>query len=626
MCGIVGLIGSFSREEGAAVCTRMNEAIAHRGPDDHGDFATDGFAFAMRRLSIIDLSGGHQPMWGEGPDAVGIVFNGEIYNYLEIREKLAAAGHRFSTRSDTEVILRLYEAEGIEGLSRLHGMFAICIYDPRNRVVHLIRDRLGIKPLYYGRKNGTLFFASEIKAIIAAMGERPDLNRQALHHYLTFRFVPSPLSIWQDIAKLEPGHRLSVDLDSRRETIVRTWNADENPEALDPGRDYLAEFEELFLSAVDKRLIASDVPVGVFLSGGLDSSAIGAAAIELGHKNFHTFSIGFREGGEFSELRYARMVAERIGSQHHEVQIGAQEFVDFLPRLVYITDEPLADHAGVPLNYVSELARKYVKVVLSGEGSDEILAGYRMNESAAHLDRLQLLYRLTPGPLRSVLAALAPTSARAALEAMVGSDWSHYYRNRASYFIKAWSEEEKTAFWGHGHNLASTDELIRSWYDDAPAHHPLAQFLQVLRRQWLVEDLLNKADKISMANALELRVPFLDHLLVEWSARLPIEWKVGSRRGGYTSKRVLREFCSKRLPAEILTRPKQGFPVPKTKWLEGDLGPWAEDLIMNSPRLGSLFDTKAAGPTLAAARRGDSRSANKVWILIVLDYWLAAWQ
>ncbi len=476
MCGIVGLIGSFSRDSGTAICTRMNETIVHRGPDDHGGFATDGFAFAMRRLSIIDLEGGHQPMWGDGENAVGIVFNGEIYNYLSLKNDLAASGHKFATRSDTEVILRLYEAEGINGLNKLEGMFAICIYDPKNRVVHLLRDRLGIKPLYYGKKDGKVYFASEIKAILAGMGERPNLNLQSLHHYLTLRFVPSPVTMWEGIAKLEPGHRLTFDLENMKETVTRSWHVDVQAEPAEPNRDYLAEFEQLFLSAVEKRLVAADVPVGVMLSGGLDSSAISAAAVELGHKNFHTFTVGFRDGGEFSELHYARMVAEHIGSQHHEVLIGTEEFVEFLPQLVQITDEPIADLAAVPLFHITQLARKDVKVVLSGEGSDEILAGYHLEDGALHMEKLRLLHRLIPAPLLRTISAIGPKRTKPLLKALANSGWSGYYRDRATYFTKIWAEDEKLALWGKQHNLTSSDDLIRSWYDTVPSEHPRTSF------------------------------------------------------------------------------------------------------------------------------------------------------
>ena len=375
MCGIAGLIGRFCADDGRRLAGRMNQALVHRGPDDAGIWSTDGFAFAMRRLSIIDLEGGHQPMWSEGTEGggIGIVFNGEIYNYRDLRRELEAKGKSFRTHSDTEVILRLYASEGVDGLARLEGMYAICLYDPRTRCVHLIRDRLGIKPLYYAEIEGRFFFASEIKAILAALDSRPAIDHRSLSHYLTLRYVPAPASIWEGICKLEPGHRLTVDLQAKSHTIHRYWSLDINSSPLEAGRDYLGEFESLFLEAVEKRLVAADVPVGVMLSGGLDSSAVSAAAVELGHKAFNTFSVAFEEGGGFSELSYAREMAEHVGANHHEVVIGKDDFLGFLPDFVRFSDEPLADLASVPLYFVSRLARQHVKVVLSGEGSDEIL-------------------------------------------------------------------------------------------------------------------------------------------------------------------------------------------------------------------------------------------------------------
>ena len=328
MCGIVGLAGRFSQSEAAALADRMNRTIVHRGPDDAGLWATDGFAFAMRRLSIIDLTGGHQPIWSA--DGIGIIFNGEIYNYRVLRAELEASGYVFATHSDTEVILHLYQRDGLDMLQRLEGMFAICLYDRSRRRLHLIRDRFGVKPLYYAEIGGTFYFASEIKAILEVLPSRPDLNRQALHDYLTLRFVPAPNTVWCGIWKLPPAHRLTYGIGAGLQPPERYWQLDFAASEVEPGRDYPAEFSGLFLSAVEKRLVAADVPVGVLLSGGLDSSAVSAAAVELGHKDFHTFSVAFAEGGQYDETPYARAVAAHIGSQHHEVPIDREAFIVFL--------------------------------------------------------------------------------------------------------------------------------------------------------------------------------------------------------------------------------------------------------------------------------------------------------
>ncbi len=627
MCGIVGVVGSLPAGEGAAVVERMNGTLGHRGPDDKGAWATDGVAFAMRRLSIIDLAGGHQPMWsgdGEGK-GVGIVFNGEIYNYRALRQELARKGEAFHTRSDTEVILRLYKSVGLEGLARLEGMFAICLFDPAASVIHLIRDRLGIKPLYYAEQKGRFYFASEIKALLAGMKAKPSVDRDAIHHYLTLRYVPAPGSIWKGIRKLEPGYRLTYRIATGQWEKTRYWHVAFESRPLEAGRDYCKEFERLFLDAVEKRLVAADVPVGVMLSGGLDSSAISAAAVELGHRNFHTFSVGFEDGDTYSELHHARAVSEHIGSRHHELVIDRWKFLDFLPEFVRYSDEPLADLASVPLYYLSRLARDDVKVVLSGEGSDEILAGYDLEKLVARLDTLKHWSDRVPKTLLQLMGRVVPGSPGRALRDLSKEGWPRFLRTRAAHMTRHWDEDEKRALWKTGDDRPDTDELIRSWYDLSPSSHPLDQLQQVYCHSWLVEDLLMKADKMSMAASLELRVPFLDHKLVEWAARLPVEWKVGSLSAGYVSKRILRDFARSRLPQSIIERPKQGFPVPAYGWLQGELGGWAEDRLRKGGRLDALFDPAAMVPVLNAARAGDTLAAHKVWVLLILDHWLEQW-
>ncbi|MCU0842633.1 MAG: asparagine synthase (glutamine-hydrolyzing) [Thiobacillaceae bacterium] len=625
MCGIVGLAGRYSAAEAGELADRMNGSIVHRGPDDAGGWATDGFAFAMRRLSIIDLAGGHQPMWTD--DGVGIVFNGEIYNYRALRAELEAGGRVFRSQSDTEVSLHLYHRHGPDMVRRLEGMFAICLYDPRRREVHLLRDRFGVKPLYYAQQGGNFYFASEIKAILAALPSRPDLDRQALHDYLTLRFVPAPDTVWRGVRKLPPGHRLTLSLDSGDVALTRYWRLDFRAEAEEPGRDYPGEFAALFLAAVEKRLLAADVPVGVLLSGGLDSSAVSAAAVELGHRDFHTFSIAFDEGGAYDETPYARAAAAHIGSRHHEVRLGRDAFVDFLPRLVHHGDEPLADLASVPLYFVSELARQEVKVVLSGEGSDELLAGYNFDRLGRMLDRLRTAEAWLPAALRRLLAVAPAQGAGEWLRLWGRRGWRGMLAARPYHMTLHWDEAEKRALWRETARLASSVERIRGWYRPLADRHPIDQLQQVYSGEWLTEDLLMKADKFSMATSLEVREPFLDHALAEWAARLPIAWRVGDARVGYQSKRILRDFCRRRLPQEILERPKQGFPVPAYRWLTGELRGWAEDRLFGpGGRLHELFHMERARPVFQRAVSGDNGAAHKVWILLVLGYWLEAWQ
>ncbi|MEA2478758.1 MAG: hypothetical protein QOJ07_680, partial [Thermoleophilaceae bacterium] len=412
MCGIAGVSGAPSSDAALELAERMNAELVHRGPDDAGSWREGGDALAMRRLSIIDLQGGHQPM--VAPSGTAIVFNGEIYNYRRLRDELAGDGWEFRTGSDTEVVLALYELHGIEAVDRLEGMFAIALRDGARGRLHLVRDRMGKKPLYYTDGPGELLFASELKALLAGLPTRPALARQSLHDFLTLRYVPGPATVWEGVVKLPPGHRLEVDLRSGRRTLRRWWRLvfDSAPDG--GGADAAGEFAELFGAAVDDRLVAADVPVGVLLSGGLDSSAVSAAAVERGHRAFHTFSVGFAEGGDFSELGYARQMAEHVGAVHHEVVIGQDEFVAALPELVHMTDEPLADLATVPLHAVSKLAREHVTVVLSGEGSDEVLAGYDLEVLAAQIERLRPLRRL-PAPLLRAAARALPSGRGEAL-------------------------------------------------------------------------------------------------------------------------------------------------------------------------------------------------------------------
>jgi asparagine synthase (glutamine-hydrolysing) len=613
MCGIAGVAGHFSSEEGLSSVDKMIRSIRHRGPDDEGSWAAEGFAFGMCRLSIIDLTGGHQPMFSD--EGVSIVFNGEIYNYRQLRCELKEKGFEFSTQSDTEVILNTYLSEGIAGIQRLEGMFGICLYDPRIKTVFLIRDRVGIKPLYYGWIGGRFYFSSEIKAMLAAVERKPEINLQSVYHYMTFRYVPGPETIWRGIKKLQPGHYLSLNLSTLKSRTTRYWCVSFKGE-MEEGRNYEKEFERLFLDAVQSHLVVSDVPVGVLLSGGLDSSAVVAAAVELGHNNFHTFSIGFNEeGDDYNESRFAREMAGHVKSQHHEMTISQKEFIDFLPEFVKISDEPLADLASIPLYYVCRLAAEHVKVALAGEGSDEILGGYHLDWLAWKMDMLNIM----TGWIPDLIWNMSPQWMKR---------WStrHRLATCRTHMPTYWSDAEKERLWRSLKPEQRTSDMIGQWYQMALSTDPIEQFQQIHCGSWLVEDLLMKADKMSMASSLELRVPFLTHPLVEWAATLPREWKVGSRANGYTSKKILRRFAAKRIPHSIIKRRKQGFPVPAYHWLRGKMYWWAQDLLLNKNAFtGDWFNKKEISLKLHLARQGDLSSAHKVWALIILEHWLKCW-
>lgn len=630
MCGIVGIAGSFSRAECVEILRKMNAAVEHRGPDDEGVWAEDDFGMAMRRLSIIDLAGGHQPMWDER-GRLGVVFNGEVYNYRALQQEFRTNGHQFRTTSDTEVVLKTLVEHGLAGIHKWNGMFAVAAWDPREKKLVLIRDRIGVKPLYYFYDGATFLFASEIKAILASGVVERSIDQQALWDYLTWRYVPGPETIWTNIRKLPPGHYLEFR-PGQPPVETRYWQSDVNfhngSEQHRTEAQIDREFADLFLDAVRLRLEASDVPVGVMLSGGLDSSAVAAAAIELGHRNFHTFSVGFEEGGFYSELPYAKQVAEHVGANYHEVVIGQKDFLEMLPELVYYCDEPLADLAGIPLLAVSRLAQKDVKVVLSGEGSDEILAGYQLDVQERRWEKVRRWQRV-PRPLLSLAAkgsSVVSATAGEKLARVAQLPLSQWNQRERPHITRYFDDQEKSLLWPNG-DKQNSERVLIDHYNATAATDPLQQLLSVYQKSWLVEDLLMKADKMSMAASVELRTPFLDYRLVEWANRQPNYVKIKRLgRKKWETKSVLRRFCAPRLPREILTREKRGFPVPVNGWLQTGLAGWAKDVLTGrDSRIGSAFRVEPISELVADAERGSARASKNVWLLLVLEFWLRAW-
>jgi len=625
MCGIVGIGGNLGSERMRAAVERMNAAVAHRGPDDKGAWIGENFAFGMSRLSIIDLAAGHQPMWDEA-SGIGVVYNGEIYNYRELRRPLENRGIQFHTTSDTEVVLKSFAAKGSEAVHDWNGMFALATWNGKKNQLVLIRDRMGIKPLYYYWDGSILLFASEIKALLASALFRPELNQQAIWDYLTFRYISGPETIWRNVWKVPPGHMLEWS-PGRAPSISCYWSTDvfSNGEQIVLDQK-IKEFETLFLDAVELRLLASDVPVGVFLSGGLDSSAVAAAAVELGHKNFNTFSVGFADGGEYSELAYARRVAEHLGSEHHEVIVDQASFLEMLPEAIRSADEPLADLTIVPLLALSRLAREQVKVVLSGEGSDEVLAGYGFDQWLRHYRTIKRLQTLHPAILKGLSHAVSLVSTRYGntldrISRIPLSNWNSFHKTHMTNF---WTQADKARLWPAFIGFDS-DRIIKDMYSAAKSKDPLEQVLSVYQKAWLVEDLLMKADKMTMAASLELRVPLLDYRLVEWANRQPVDIKVGrSGCGRRVTKFLLRQFAKDRLPQAIIDRPKQGFPVPAYAWLQQDkVMRWALDHLTGSnSQLKSVFEPSSVERQLSLASKGDLAAAHKAWLLLVLEIWL----
>jgi len=618
MCGIVGVAMRKDRAEIDQALRRMNAAIAHRGPDDSGSHVSDQVGLAVSRLSIIDLVGGHQPM--HTTDGVSIVFNGEIYNYLALRGALIARGYRFRSKSDTEVVLNLYHADGADGLRKLSGMFAVAIHDGRKDELVLVRDQIGIKPLYYLLDADRLLFASEIKAILAALPARPAVDPQAVWDFLSLRYVAPPRTIWQGIAKLEPGHVLRYSLKTHRAQITRYWEPNLTPEPFDPGRNYDREFEERFLSAVESHIVASDVPVGTFLSGGLDSGAICAASIELGHRNFHTFSIGGDRAGADDELPLARMVSAKFGTNHHEIFMTKQLYFDQLDRIAWHFDEPYGDETGGAVMLLSRDARQHVKVALSGEGSDELLLGYSRKPMIDNLAAIERRYGRYPGFLLGAASHMF-SGRRARVLSALAAGGPRAYLKGAAYQI-AWilKEEEKGLIW-RGGPVTPTHDMVACWYTLPTKVHPLAQVQQSAFQTWLVEDLLMKADKMAMAESLEVRVPFLHLPFVEWCQRSPMEVRIGRiDQGEVRPKAILRNFVAKRLPAEVLSAPKRGFPTPVISWFRESLQE-QKRLAPASRAIADWIRFDALDPLVAKAAAGDHLALAQLWNIVMLDHW-----
>jgi asparagine synthase (glutamine-hydrolysing) len=624
MCGIAGILGPMAAADIKVALERMNSAMVHRGPDAKGLWCEDGFGFAMRRLSIIDLDSGNQPMWDEAR-GLGLVYNGETYNYKELRHSLQEKGESFRTSSDTEVVLKTLAAHGEKALDLFNGMYGAALWNTRKSELLLFRDRLGIKPLYYYFDGRCLIFASEIKAILASELIETKLNRQAIWDYLTLRYIPEPDTAWQGLRTLPPGHLLRWGRGRTTPEICAYWKRE--AVAQNEVCDFATaqrEFEELFLDSVEKHLVAADVPVGVLLSGGLDSSAIAAAAVELGHRNFHTFSVGFKDGGEFTELPYAKQLAAHVGSRHHELVIGQDDFMSLLPEMVHAAEEPLADLASIPLLAISRLAREHVKVVLSGEGGDEVLGGYNFENRVRTWDMIRRVQSI-PRPLHGILTSLArflPQARRDALQRVFSiplKDWNSHF---PAHMTKHWDEEEKKRLWPQFQG-EDTMRVIHSLYRQAPYNEPLDQMLYAYQRDWMVEDLLMKADKMSMAASLELRVPFLDYRLVEWAARQHQSVKVGPFKGQrYTTKNILRRFAARRIPSDIINRPKQGFPVPAYTWFnKSGFRDRIESHVLSSTIISKLFTLNAVRDVINEAEKNDLRAAHKAWLLMVLAVW-----
>ena len=624
MCGICGVL-NFNRNLAVErdVLEEMNRQIIHRGPDDAGFYLSGTIGMAMRRLSIIDVQSGHQPVSNED-DSVWLVFNGEIYNHQELRRELEERGHRYRSHSDTETIVHLYEEYGQGCVTRLRGMFAFAIWDSRKRKLFVARDRLGIKPLYFLRTSEHFLFASEIKALLAHPRVHAEFNRDALPEHLAFGYLSGPRTMFTGIEKLLPGHTIEIN-ESGDIWIQRYWDLPQNAKQQGkPEGYYVDTYRELLERSVASHLM-SDVPLGMFLSGGLDSSAIAALMSKIRKEPIETFAVGYDEEA-YSELRYARAVAKHIGSMHHEVRVSREDFFGALPKLIWHEDEPLVWPSSVSLYFVARLASERVKVVLTGEGSDETLAGYARYPWTLWNSRLDRMYRAAmPLGFRRLIrehidssSGLGAKMRRRLQHTFLGRDsesWSAFYFDN---FYCAFSEADQTDLLvdnGHSKPGAAYHDVLSYWDDSKGGL--LDRLLYTDIKTYLVE-LCMKQDQMSMATSIESRVPFLDHVLVEFATSIPARFKTR----GMSGKLILKSAVKDLLPESIIHRRKMGFPTPLATWI---LGPQLEILekMLLSPRSvrRGLFRPEAVERLFAEHRANHRDHSDHIWRLLNLEIW-----
>jgi asparagine synthase (glutamine-hydrolysing) len=598
----------------------MADTIRHRGPDDEGFYFSGQIGLGFRRLSIIDLSGGHQPLSNED-GTVWIVFNGEIYNYLTLRQELISKGHIFKTQSDTEVIVHLYEEYGAECLLRLRGMFAFALWDGTKKQLFLARDRVGIKPLYYYVGKTFVSFASEIKAILSDPAVERDIDPAIIDRFLTYLYVPGSQTLLRNLFKLEPGHALLVSNGKRK--TWRYWDLEfSNERSHDSSREIENQLVELLDETVQLHM-TSDVPVGFLLSGGVDSTAMLSFAASKTDQPLSTFTIGFSSQGVVDERPFARLAAQRFGTEHYEMSISPDDFASFLPSYVWYMEEPICQPPAIALYFVSKLAAEHVKVLISGEGSDEAFAGYENYRNIFWFETMKALL----GPMRkplgkgmSLLGRLVHSRVLEKYGPLMGIKFEQYYLSRTS--------SPFTLFNREGHSLY-TDEMFqtidreysvsvtREYLEKAASYGYLDKMLYVDTHTWLPDDLLVKADKMTMANSVELRVPFLDHKLLEFAARLPRNQKVRGWAMKYLAKRALRGH----VPREILSRRKAGFPIPYQFWFRNSLRKWALEILLDGKTLSRGYFKRSAIEQMMKQDLGDPACSREIFSLVVLELW-----
>jgi asparagine synthase (glutamine-hydrolysing) len=618
MCGICGIF-EFERRQliPEALVRRMTDTLIHRGPDDEGIHVGQGIGLGFRRLSIIDLAGGHQPIANED-GLLWVMLNGEIYNYAELRQDLVDRGHKFSTHSDTETIVHLYEEYGEDCIRRLHGMFAIALWDSRQRTLLLARDRVGKKPLFYAADGKRILFGSELKALLAADGFPRDIDHQALCDYFSFGYIPAPKTIYRSVKKLLPGHYLVASAKALR--IVPYWDLSFG-RVEDRTEEEWCELLRQDLREATRVRLMSDVPLGAFLSGGVDSSAVVAAMSALMDRPVTTCSIGFEEQ-DYNEADYAREIARRFRTDHHE-QVVKPKAVDIVNKLVWHYDEPFADSSAVPTYYVSYVARQNVTVALGGDGGDENFAGYRRY----YFDQLENRLRryVSPRLRRSIFGPLgrwypplawAPRIFRgkATFQSLSRTPLEGYF-NTLSIFRPDEKARLFTQEFASSLNGYDSSDVLRYYYDRAGTDDLLSRIQYVDIKTYLPDDILAKVDRASMAVSLEVRAPLLDHRLMERVASIPSHLKLRGRTGKYIFKKAV----SSVLPVETLDRTKQGFAIPLAQWFRGDLRDMAYEAIHASPD--GILDPVGLNTIWEQHQRGRYDRSAHLWAVLMFRKW-----
>lgn len=624
MCGIVGKYNFNKELVSKTLIKKMCDSITHRGPDDEGYYLNENVGIGMRRLSIIDLESGAQPIFNEDKSLV-IVFNGEIYNYKELQIKLSSLGHKFLTNSDTEVLIHAYEEYGVDFLQKINGMFAIAILDIKKNELFIARDRIGIKPLYYCLNDNSFLFGSEIKCILEDESVERKLNREALDLFLSYMYVPAPYCMFENIYKLEAGHFLTLNSEGVKKT--KYWDIDfkENHEKKE--EDFKLEFQKLFEDSVKKRMI-SNVPVGAFLSGGIDSSAIVAQMSKLSKNPVKTFSIGFKESGYHDETNYAEQIAKKYKTDHKTFKVDSS-ILKLMDMFIHHFDEPFADYAAFPTYVVSKLAKERVSVVLTGDGGDEVFGGYNRYKTELLMRR----YRAIPlvirkfifSPLFSTFSKVINTNSRARqfADALLKRNKESLLSFKDAYFESFqkfdFNLKNKILKYNPIPKKFAIKAISNNWKSDVDF---LSQRLYADQKTNLPEDMLTKIDRVSMAVSLEARVPFLDHRIIELASTIPSKYKINK----YRLKHFLKESFNELLPQNILNRPKHGFSSPIDVWMRNELKEYVlGKLSFNSLKSVGIFNSKAVQSLLNLHMSGKKNYGEQLFMILVCQEWIEKW-